>query len=165
MSAIVTTIKRTATVAAAAAAVTAGYGALSGTASAATVQQWDQVAQCESGGNWSINTGNGYYGGLQFSQSTWAANGGTGLASQASKEEQIRVGERVLHSQGKGAWPVCGHGLSSDADPQFAPAPAPAPVDPNLLAVMNVSNQLDKVATDHGVPVDVSGMVANATKH
>jgi LysM repeat protein len=87
-----------------------------GNASAATASEWDTVAQCESGGNWSINTGNGYYGGLQFSASTWAAYGGTAYAStanQASKSQQIAVAEKVLASQGKGAWPVCGTGLSS----------------------------------------------------
>ncbi|MCT9080044.1 LysM peptidoglycan-binding domain-containing protein [Streptomyces fulvoviolaceus] len=87
-----------------------------GNASAATASEWDTVAQCESGGNWSINTGNGYYGGLQFSASTWAAYGGTAYAStadQASQSEQIAVAEKVLASQGKGAWPNCGTGLSS----------------------------------------------------
>ncbi|MEU5594654.1 transglycosylase family protein [Streptomyces sp. NPDC020298] len=86
-----------------------------GNASAATASEWDAVAQCESGGNWSINTGNGYYGGLQFSASTWAAYGGTQYASQAnqaSKSQQISVAEKVLAAQGKGAWPVCGKGLS-----------------------------------------------------
>ncbi|WP_217242387.1 transglycosylase family protein [Streptomyces sp. AC555_RSS877] len=89
-----------------------------GSASAATASEWDAVAQCESGGNWSINTGNGYYGGLQFSASTWAAYGGTQYASQAnqaSKSQQIAVAEKVLASQGKGAWPHCGVNLSSSA--------------------------------------------------
>ncbi|MEU6280844.1 transglycosylase family protein [Streptomyces sp. NPDC047028] len=87
-----------------------------GNASAATASQWDTVAQCESGGNWSINTGNGYYGGLQFSASTWAAYGGTqyaAQANQATKAQQIAVAEKVLAAQGKGAWPVCGTGLTS----------------------------------------------------
>ncbi|MEU7292454.1 transglycosylase family protein [Streptomyces exfoliatus] len=87
-----------------------------GTASAATASEWDRVAQCESGGNWSINTGNGYYGGLQFSASTWAAYGGTAYAStanQASKSQQIAIAEKVLAGQGKGAWPSCGVGLSN----------------------------------------------------
>ncbi|MFJ5937900.1 transglycosylase family protein [Streptomyces sp. NPDC093071] len=86
-----------------------------GTASAATSSEWDRVAQCESGGNWSISTGNGYYGGLQFSASTWAAYGGTAYAStadQASKSQQIAIAEKVLAGQGKGAWPSCGVGLS-----------------------------------------------------
>ncbi len=86
-----------------------------GSASAATASEWDAVAQCESGGNWAINTGNGYYGGLQFSASTWAAYGGTNYApqaNQATKAQQIEIAEKVLASQGKGAWPVCGKGLS-----------------------------------------------------
>jgi uncharacterized protein YabE (DUF348 family) len=68
---------------------------------------WDKLAECESGGNWSINTGNGYYGGLQFSLSTWRAYGGTGMPHEASREEQIAVAERVQASQGWGAWPAC----------------------------------------------------------
>ena len=69
---------------------------------------WDAIAQCESGGNWGISTGNGYSGGLQFTPSTWRANGGSGSPNGASRDEQIRVAENVLHSQGIGAWPVCG---------------------------------------------------------
>ncbi|OBF49229.1 resuscitation-promoting factor rpfE [Mycobacterium sp. 852002-50816_SCH5313054-b] len=69
---------------------------------------WDAIAQCESGGNWGISTGNGFAGGLQFTSSTWHANGGSGSPAGASREEQIRVAENVLHSQGIGAWPVCG---------------------------------------------------------
>jgi hypothetical protein len=68
---------------------------------------WDQLAQCESGGNWSINTGNGYYGGLQFSQSSWNAAGGSGSPANASRAEQIRVAENLLDMQGWGAWPSC----------------------------------------------------------
>jgi hypothetical protein len=72
---------------------------------------WDAVAACESGGNWAINTGNGFYGGLQFSASTWNAYGGTRFASRAnlaSKAAQIAIAQRVLASQGPGAWPTCG---------------------------------------------------------
>jgi transglycosylase-like protein/LysM domain-containing protein len=68
---------------------------------------WDRLAQCESSGNWSINTGNGYYGGLQFSQSSWNAAGGTGNPANASREEQIRVAENLRSMQGWGAWPSC----------------------------------------------------------
>ncbi|MER6565575.1 transglycosylase family protein [Streptomyces sp. NPDC001093] len=96
-----------------------------GNASAATASEWDAVAQCESGGNWSINTGNGFYGGLQFTNSTWAAYGGTAYASRAdlaTKAQQIAVAEKVLAGQGKGAWPVCGTGLSSAAYNGSAPA-------------------------------------------
>jgi hypothetical protein len=69
---------------------------------------WDAIAACESGGNWSINTGNGYSGGLQFTLGTWRSNGGSGSAHNSSREEQIRVAENVLGSQGIRAWPVCG---------------------------------------------------------
>ncbi|ORB62811.1 transglycosylase family protein, partial [Mycolicibacterium tusciae] len=89
--------------------------ALAGQANAATDGEWDQVARCESGGNWAINTGNGYHGGLQFSPSTWSGHGGGEFAPAAylaSKEEQIAVAERVLAGQGKGAWPSCGGPLS-----------------------------------------------------
>jgi nucleoid-associated protein YgaU len=94
----------------AALALAAGSALAAAPANAATAPStnWDAVAQCESGGNWSINTGNGYSGGLQFTQSTWAANGGTGSAQNASKAEQIRVAENVKKTQGMGAWPVCG---------------------------------------------------------
>ena len=69
---------------------------------------WDAIAACESGGHWGISTGNGYSGGLQFTPGTWRANGGSGSPSGASREEQIRVAENVLRTQGIGAWPVCG---------------------------------------------------------
>jgi len=68
---------------------------------------WDALAACESGGNWSINTGNGYYGGLQFSESSWRAVGGTGLPHEHSRETQIEMGKRLQAAQGWGAWPSC----------------------------------------------------------
>lgn len=68
---------------------------------------WDALAQCESGGDWSINTGNGYYGGLQFSQTSWNAAGGSGSPANASRSEQIRVAENLRAMQGWGAWPAC----------------------------------------------------------
>jgi len=74
---------------------------------------WSAIAACESGGNWSANTGNGFYGGLQFTEQTWLAYGGGQYASSAnlaSQSEQIAVAERVLAGQGIGAWPVCGAG-------------------------------------------------------
>ncbi|MFD8643672.1 transglycosylase family protein [Streptomyces zaomyceticus] len=108
-----------------------------GTASAATASEWDRVAQCESGGNWSINTGNGYYGGLQFSASTWAAYGGTAYAAtanQASKSQQIAIAEKVLAGQGKGAWPSCGVGLSGASYDGGAAESAPKPSAPERKA-------------------------------
>jgi hypothetical protein len=113
------------------AAVTLG----SGTASADKKINWDAIAECESGGNWAINTGNGYYGGLQFSPATWQSNGGTGMPHQASREEQIRVAETVLRTQGIGAWPTCGKKagapvfaapISASAGLAASPAAAPA---------------------------------------
>ncbi|MFJ8627931.1 transglycosylase family protein [Kitasatospora sp. NPDC093550] len=91
-------------------------------ASAAPASTWDAVAQCESGGNWSINTGNGFHGGLQFSPSTWKAYGGTAYApqaNQATRAQQIAIAEKVLASQGPGAWPVCSKkaGLSKGGAP------------------------------------------------
>lgn len=68
---------------------------------------WDQLAACESGGNWSINTGNGYYGGLQFALSSWQAVGGSGYPHQASKSEQIHRAQLLQARQGWGAWPAC----------------------------------------------------------
>jgi hypothetical protein len=82
-------------------------GMSAGTAHADTMN-WDAVAQCESGGNWAANTGNGNYGGLQFKPATWASNGGVGSPATASRAEQIRVAENVYASQGPGAWPTCG---------------------------------------------------------
>ncbi|MEW2544355.1 transglycosylase family protein [Streptomyces sp. NPDC047002] len=84
-----------------------------GAAHGASVDVWSKVAACESSGNWQINTGNGYYGGLQFTQSTWEAYGGTRYAARAdlaTRDQQIAVAEKVLGGQGPGAWPVCsGH--------------------------------------------------------
>jgi hypothetical protein len=82
------------------------------TAQAAPARQdvWDRVAHCESGGNWRANTGNGYYGGLQFSLSTWHSYGGKAFAhtaDRATRSQQIAIAEKVLHSQGWKAWPTC----------------------------------------------------------
>ncbi|MER6199781.1 transglycosylase family protein [Streptomyces sp. NPDC001586] len=118
-------------------AVTAGGAGMAlpligaGVAHGATVDTWDKVAACESTNNWRINTGNGYYGGLQFSQSTWRAFGGAAYAPRAdlaTKDQQIAVAEKVLKGQGPGAWPQCGKkaGLT-----RSGPAPAVAPQGPS----------------------------------
>jgi murein DD-endopeptidase MepM/ murein hydrolase activator NlpD len=99
-----------------------------GAAQAADVETWNKVAACESTNDWNINTGNGYYGGLQFSQSTWEAYGGTRYAPRAdlaTKDQQIAVAEKVLDGQGPGAWPVCSvrAGLTRGGDtPDIQPA-------------------------------------------
>jgi hypothetical protein len=109
-----------------------GSLALAGHASAATDDEWDHVARCESGNNWGINTGNGYQGGLQFSPSTWSAHGGGKFAPSAhlaSREQQIAIAEHVLATQGRGAWPVCGRGLSGASQREVPATPADAPID------------------------------------
>jgi resuscitation-promoting factor RpfA len=125
-------------------AVIGGGGlAVSAQAQAATDGQWDQVAHCESGNNWSINTGNGYQGGLQFSPSTWRSAGGADFApaaNMATREQQIAVAERVLSRQGRGAWPVCGTGLGSATPRNLAP---PAP---------DAGQQLDDAAPNGDAP-------------
>ncbi|MFF0385903.1 transglycosylase family protein [Streptomyces sp. NPDC004286] len=102
--------RTTAALAGAALLAPLGLLAASGEARAADNGVWDRIAQCESGGNWHINTGNGYYGGLQFSASTWRAYGGgayAATADQASRSAQIAVASKVQQAQGWGAWPVC----------------------------------------------------------
>ena len=97
---------------------------------------WDAIAQCESGGNWAINTGNGHYGGLQFKQATWSSNGGVGSPATAPRHEQIRVAENVLRTQGLKAWPKCGaKGLAAQVwnNPAVA-APVPASVPTTATA-------------------------------
>jgi resuscitation-promoting factor RpfA len=114
------------------AVIGSGGIALAAHAAAAPDSEWDRVASCESGGNWGINTGNGYHGGLQFSQGTWSSHGGgeyATSANQATRDQQIAVAERVLASQGRGAWPVCGRGLSGST-PRNVVADAPAPDAP-----------------------------------
>ncbi|MDX2292802.1 MULTISPECIES: transglycosylase family protein [Streptomyces] len=115
-------------------------------ASAASVATWDEVAECEAGGNWSYyRSGHPYYGGLQFLKSTWDAFGGRQYAEyphQATKEQQIRIGEKVLATQGEGAWPVCGPraGLGSDpADPYPSEPAAPQTKMAHLTAVGDLS--------------------------
>ncbi|MGO3089689.1 MAG: transglycosylase family protein [Galactobacter sp.] len=112
-------------------------------ASPVSADVWDKVAQCESGGNWSINTGNGYHGGLQFSQQTWNAHGGTGSAANASKAQQKNIAKKVLKSQGPGAWPHCskaaGLTRSNGGAASAGAATQQAPVQKR--ATTNYSNQ------------------------
>ena len=128
---------------------TAVAGALAGApllvsmpaANAATDATWDRVAQCESGGNWKINTGNGFQGGLQFTPTTWSGFGGrefAATANQATREQQIVVAERVLAAQGWNAWPVCSKkaGAVGEAPTQRnAPVAAPAQERASVVTV------------------------------
>uniref|UniRef100_UPI0018FF5519 transglycosylase family protein n=1 Tax=Streptomyces sp. NRRL F-5123 TaxID=1463856 RepID=UPI0018FF5519 len=121
-------------------------------AHAASVATWDKVAQCESSGNWAANTGNGYYGGLQFSKSTWDEFGGRIYAvypHQATKEQQIRIGEKVLATQGENAWPDCGHksGLGSDDTVPYPPEPT-LNYAQTTSADFNGDGQADIIAQD-----------------
>lgn len=116
---------------------------------------WDAIAQCESGGNWATATGNGYYGGLQFTLSTWRANGGNGMPNQATRAEQIRVANNVLASQGIGAWPVCGKRAGTPGKPSAnIPAHIPAPVTtytgPVTTYTVRLNDTLTSVASAHG---------------
>jgi LysM repeat protein len=152
--------------------------ALAGTANAASDVDWDKLAQCESGGKWNTNTGNGFSGGLQFTPSTWRAYGGKGSPHGASRAEQIAVAERVLAAQGPGAWPTCSKktGLSKSkaqpgkvaavkqapAKPAPAKAAAPAPAAPAAPAAPVAKNGADytvaagdtlsKIAADRNIP-------------
>ncbi|GGC73185.1 transglycosylase family protein [Hoyosella rhizosphaerae] len=111
-------------------AVSAAGVLLAAPANAAPDSDWDRLAQCEAGGNWNINTGNGYYGGLQFSQSTWAGYGGTEFAPRAdlaTREQQIYVAEKTLRGQGWGAWPACSQRLGLNSAPTDRPHPNRAP--------------------------------------
>jgi len=148
--------------------------ALASTANAADDSTWDKLAQCESGGKWNINTGNGFSGGLQFTPSTWKAYGGTGSAHTASREQQIAVAERVLAGQGWGAWPSCSKKIGASgkaqpnktvlakAKPAAKAAPQPAAVAPAAPAAPVAKNGADytvaagdtlsKIATAQNVP-------------
>ncbi|MER5442412.1 transglycosylase family protein [Streptomyces sp. NPDC002790] len=126
-----TTARTTAVLAGVALAAPLGLLALAGPAPAADGGVWDRIARCESGGNWQINTGNGYYGGLQFSAGTWRAYGGgayAATADRASRAQQIAVATKVQRAQGWGAWPTCAAragAYGSAPGAQSAPKAAP----------------------------------------
>lgn len=167
-----------------AATATAGLGIAAGmviasvsTAYADPAINWDAIARCESGGNWAINTGNGYYGGLQFTLSTWRANGGTGMPQNASRDTQIAVAQRVVATQGIGAWPVCGARAHNNAPstPAKAGKPAPgaqratppapaAPASPALSYTVVAGDTLSAIAAEHHTPGGWKALAgANAT--
>lgn len=127
---------------AAAAGFVAGSLALSTGVSHAHSLNWDAVAQCESGGDWTANTGNGFYGGLQFKQSTWEEHGGSGSPADATRHEQIAVANRVLASQGPGAWPKC----SKSAGLPTIPIQLPKPV----RQLQHTVNQIIGLFMPHG---------------
>ncbi|MFI9386822.1 transglycosylase family protein [Kutzneria sp. NPDC052558] len=133
---------------------------MAGFAQADSGVNWDKVAACESGGRWSANTGNGYYGGLQFSPGTWAANGGSGSPAQASREEQIRVAENVVRSRGTGAWPNCMFGGGGHSAPARSAPAAPRLTPPRPTAEAPAST--DNPAGDYTIqPGDTLSGIAD----
>ncbi|MER5178092.1 transglycosylase family protein [Streptomyces sp. NPDC002896] len=123
--------------------------AATGTAQAADSGVWDRIAQCESGGNWHINTGNGYYGGLQFSAGTWRAYGGGAYgatADKASKAQQIAVATKVQQAQGWGAWPTCSAraGATGSAPAASTPTTKAAPSKQPSKAPARSSEHADR---------------------
>jgi nucleoid-associated protein YgaU len=134
-------------------------------AHAATDEQWDNVAECESGGNWHINTGNGYYGGLQFTQSTWVNYGGQAFAPRAdlaTRSQQMTIADRVQRGQGWGAWPVCSQYRGAAHVEQWAARPvhhaSPAVrgssrqrVHTRAIYVVKPGDSLSAIAAKHGV--------------
>ena len=126
---------------------------------------WDAVAACESGGNWAINTGNGYQGGLQFSSSTWSSAGGTRYAPRAdlaSKAEQIATAQRVLASQGPGAWPTCGKraGLTRANGGAVTADTTPATTDTTFVVV---SRSMVRTAVAAHTTLAVDGVMGPLT--
>ena len=156
------TARRVAVGTLAAGAVT-GVAALLGPVSAAhaaTSVNWDAIAQCESGGNWHINTGNGYYGGLQFSKGTWSGYGGSKYASRAdlaSRGEQIAIAEKVLDGQGLGAWPVCGRKAGSSTHRPTATEHRAAPEQGSPRTQRPASRGTDRSAGQHNAPAPTGG--------
>jgi resuscitation-promoting factor RpfA len=153
-----TIVRRSAAGLAGVAIAGAGLTALSAPATAAPASTWDALAQCESTGNWSINTGNGFYGGLQFTPSTWKAFGGSGMPHQASKAEQIRVAENTVAVQGWGAWPACSaklglYGTPSNAQVTTQSVESSAPVQQAPKAEKKQAAPKAKAAPKQQAPV------------
>lgn len=137
-------------------------------ANAADLATWEKLAQCESGGNWSINTGNGFYGGLQFTQQSWNGVGMSGSPHTASKEMQIEAGERLLAVQGWGAWPACTakYGLSGAATPTYTDtgvAKSTAPTSTTSSAVVAPQSTTQTPVTQPQAPVVQVPAVAEST--
>jgi resuscitation-promoting factor RpfA len=148
------------------AAISAAGLALSATAANATTSgsTWDALAQCESGGNWATNTGNGFSGGLQFSPGTWAAYGGAGSASDASREQQIAVAEQVQAAQGWGAWPSCAAQLGLSGGGTGA-APQSAPVQSVPVQAAQVQAAPVQATPAQSAPVQAATATAPAARH
>ena len=143
------TIIRRAIGAGAGLALSLGIGLSGAVPAEAATSVWDKVAQCESGGNWKINTGNGFYGGVQFAAGTWKAYGGKTYASQAhlaTKAEQIAIARRVLAGQGPGAWPTCSRRAGLTKANGNASAKAMPATNPGASVIQKSSDSKKKIA-------------------
>jgi len=157
---------------AAATALAFGIGVAGAAPAGAATTVWDRLAQCESGGNWKINTGNGYYGGVQFSARTWKAYGGTSYASRANlatSAEQIAIARRVLAGQGPQAWPVCGRraGLTKSngkADRYATPTTNPGVTTPTGAAAPVVKKAAAPVVKKKAIAVQPAAVTAPSGK-
>jgi len=146
--------------------------AMTNPAQAATTHTWERLAGCESGGNWHINTGNGYYGGVQFNDGTWDANGGNKYASRAdlaTKSEQIAIAEKILDARGWSPWPACssrlGLGRAEAAGNPGAPPSndnASSRAAGNRQSTQPASRSRHRKAPAHGVYVVRSGDTLSA---
>jgi len=146
---VASTIIRRAIGAGAGLALSLGIGFSGAVPAEAATSVWDKVAQCESGGNWKINTGNGFYGGVQFAAGTWKAYGGKTYASQAhlaTKAEQIAIARRVLAGQGPGAWPTCSRRAGLTKANGNASAKAMPATNPGASTIQKSSDAKKKIA-------------------
>lgn len=119
---------------------------------------WDALAQCESGGNWSINTGNGFYGGLQFTQQSWNGVGMSGSPATASRAQQIEAGERLLAIQGWGAWPAC----SAKLGLYGKTGAAPTYTEPTTVAAQSQTQQTYTAPAAQAAPAAPAAQAAPA---
>jgi LysM repeat protein len=161
----VRTTRTTAVLAGAALLAPLGLLAATGNAAAADSAVWDRIAKCESGGNWHINTGNGYYGGLQFSAGTWRAYGGSAYAStadKASKAAQIAVATKVQNAQGWGAWPTCSARAGAYGN---APASSGAASSGGSATTKSAPKAAPTESTTKSAPAQASEAPARASGH
>ena len=119
---------------------------------------WDALAQCESGGNWSINTGNGFYGGLQFTQQSWNGVGMSGSPATATRAQQIEAGERLLAIQGWGAWPAC----SAKLGLYGKTGAAPTYTEPTTVAAQSQTQQTYTAPAAQAAPAAPAAQAAPA---
>lgn len=144
----------------------AGAAAFAPSATAAPISDWERLAQCESGGDWHINTGNGFYGGLQFTAQTWQGYGGgefAPMAHQATKDQQIWIAEKVLAGQGWGAWPACSAKLGLSSAPNTSrPKPVGGQFSPaNVAESTSTKSGTARAATPANI-ADIPGKAVDA---